>query len=434
MHSAYSKGISPRLFDVPSVSQGTDTSSTFADNLSSPIHRWFRFTAGFSATWVRELIEQEKPSGKQHVLDPFAGSGTVLLEGERCGMESIGIEAHPFLARVARAKLCWRESPKVFREYASMVLHEAKSLGGQQEGYPDLIQRCFPPETLSRLDSLHRAWEANADGSPPSELVWLALISIIRDCSPVGTAQWQYVLPNKTKANTIDPFRGFSDKVLIMSADMAKRQKLDHGPPAALHQADARECSSVAEGWADLVITSPPYANNYDYADATRLEMSFLGDVSRWRDLHDAARRHLVCSCTQHAAKLDCTARDILNDPLLSPIQSEIVKVCERLQGEREHHGGRKPYHKMIAAYFRDMAKAWNTLRRVTSEGAKVCFVVGDSAPYGVYVPVDRWLGELSVAADFKSYTFEKTRDRNIKWKNRKHRVPLHEGRLWIRG
>jgi hypothetical protein len=51
-----------------------------------------------------------------------------------------------------------------------------------------------------------------------------------------------------------------------------------------------------------------------------------------------------------------------------------------------------------------------------------------------VYVPVDKWLGELAIYAGFYSYEFEKLRDRNTKWKNRKHRVPLHEGRLWIKG
>jgi hypothetical protein len=51
-----------------------------------------------------------------------------------------------------------------------------------------------------------------------------------------------------------------------------------------------------------------------------------------------------------------------------------------------------------------------------------------------VYVPVERWLGELALAAGFTSYRFEKTRDRNTKWKNRKHRVPLHEGHLWVQG
>jgi hypothetical protein len=55
-------------------------------------------------------------------------------------------------------------------------------------------------------------------------------------------------------------------------------------------------------------------------------------------------------------------------------------------------------------------------------------------SPYGVYVPVDKWLGEIAIGAGFRNYEFEKLRDRNIKWKNRKHRVPLHEGRLWING
>ena len=86
----------------------------------------------------------------------------------------------------------------------------------------------------------------------------------------------------------------------------------------------------------------------------------------------------------------------------------------------------------MIAAYFLDLAKVWIALRRVTTDDALACFVIGDSAPYGVYVPVDRWLGELALSAGFKSYYFEKIRDRNVKWKNRKHKVPLHEGRLWV--
>ena len=88
----------------------------------------------------------------------------------------------------------------------------------------------------------------------------------------------------------------------------------------------------------------------------------------------------------------------------------------------------------MIAGYFYDMAKMWAELRRVTTDNALICCVIGDSAPYGIYVPVDRWLGELALAAGFKSFTFERLRSRNIKWKNRKHRVPLQEGILWING
>ena len=87
--------------------------------------------------------------------------------------------------------------------------------------------------------------------------------------------------------------------------------------------------------------------------------------------------------------------------------------MCRLLDAERENHGGKKTYHTMVAAYFQDMAEVWASLRRACKDGADVCFVVGDSAPYGVYVPVDRWLGELALAAGFRSFTFEKTRDRN---------------------
>ena len=411
-----------------------DLSSTFAKNMKLPVHRWFKYSAGFSADWVSGLIEREKANGRSRILDPMCGSATVLLGGEASGVGTIGVEAHPFVVRVGRAKLLWREDPGAFRDYAFDVLESAKALDGRTEGYPPLIQKCFPPEVLLRLDTLQDAWRRKTDESACAELTWLALASILRACSPVGTAQWQYVLPNKSKAKAADPYEAFAAKVGIMVDDMTRRQRLDHGPRAALYQEDARECASVPDNWAELVITSPPYANNFDYADATRLEMSFFGDVGAWGDLQEVVRKYLVRSCTQHVSKLVRETDSIIADPAVEPIRAELGGVCERLGKEREKHGGKKNYHTMIAAYFKDMGEVWKALRRVTAEGSLVCYVVGDSAPYGVYVPVDDWLGRLAIAAGFKSYAFEKTRDRNVKWKNRKHRVPLQEGRLWVKG
>lgn len=425
----------PSLFgDQAPTTPESKSSSTFSDNLSLPINRWFRYSAGFSAPWIKSLIDREGQAGRRTVLDPFAGSGTALLESESCGLEGVGLEAHPFVARVARAKLGWREDPELFRRRAADVLRQAGTSAVDTDGFPPLIQKCFPPEALGRLGSLLEAWRRTADDSPVSELAWLTLVSILRGSSPVGTAQWQYVLPNKKKARVSDPLDAFAAKAELMARDMETRQGLPHGPEAILNLDDARKCSSVPDGWADLVVTSPPYANNYDYADATRLEMSFLGEIEGWGDLQYAVRRHLVRSCTQHVGKISKRTEEMLEDPLLRPISDEIKRVCATLEAEREGHGGKKAYHTMIAAYFSDLARVWTALRRVSADGALVCFVVGDSAPYGVHVPVERWLGELAVAAGFTAWRFEKIRDRNVKWKNRKHRVPLHEGRLWVEG
>lgn len=203
---------------------------------------------------------------------------------------------------------------------------------------------------------------------------------------------------------------------------------------AALMKQDARKPSAVEKNSIDLVITSPPYANNYDYADATRLELSVLGEINSWGELQSKIRPGLIRSCSQMVSKEKKDTFRYLKDPLLKPIFHEISDVCTKLDLEKEKHGGKKNYHTMIALYFLDLAEVWRELRQVCKEGAMVCFVVGDSAPYGVYVPVDEWLGRLAIAAGFKEYSFEKIRDRNVKWKNRKHKVPLKEGRLWVKG
>jgi hypothetical protein len=263
--------------------------------------------------------------------------------------------------------------------------------------------------------------------------VWFIITSILRSTSPVGTAQWQYIQPNKSKSKVIDPFVAYGEKLSEITDDILLLKGI-YGKDSAsdVLKEDARNIISIPDGWADMVITSPPYANNYDYADAMRLEMLFWNDIDGWKDLQDKVSVNLVRACTQHVSTLRKTVSGILESNLLSPIHDEIVEKYSLLANERENHGGKKNYHMMIAAYFYDMAQVFMSLNRVTSDNCKMCFVIGDSAPYGIYIPVDEWLGRLAQAAGFDNYSFEKLRDRNTKWKNRKHRIPLKEGRLWI--
>jgi hypothetical protein len=423
----------PQPTDGAGFEQTSVSSSTFVNNMSLPVHRWFRYSAGFSAAWVRDSIVSAKSRchGEVRVLDPFAGSGTVLLEAEDQDVPSYGVESHPFVARIAQAKMTSGIEAEAFRLYANAVRRRAERVMPDVGSYPELIRKCYPDEVLAGLDQLHRSWLETSD-DPMSELGRLALAAILRECSPVGTANWQYILPNKLKAKVTAPFVAFKDKCHQMFVDMSGR----HQPSAVarLVQGDSREMTGVPERWATLVITSPPYPNNFDYADATRLEMTFFGDIAGWGDLQKSVRKHLLRSCTQHVSPLVPETSTLLASKALDPIRAEIEVVCGRLEKERHSHGGKKNYHTMIVAYFLDIARVWKRLREVTTDGADVCFVIGDSAPYGIYVPVDKWMGELALASGFKSYSFQKTRDRNVKWKNRKHTVPLHEGHLRVGG
>jgi hypothetical protein len=349
------------------------------------------------------------------------------------GVECYGVEAHPFVYRVARAKLFYRTDPQTYLKRAKEVQQLAARLVGSVDGYPPLIHKCFTGTALTDLDRLRQAWEKLDDNSPASELTWLTLVSILRSVSHAGTAPWQYVLPRKLKRSPIEPLTGFDLMTQTVTADM-RAANPGTGPRAKLVGTDARTCEGVPDNFASLVLTSPPYANNYDYADATRLEMCFLREINGWGDLQGTVRRHLIRSCSQHVPDGSVHLDKVLAAPGLEPIRAEIADVCRQLARVRSQKGGKKTYHLMVACYFLDIAQVWRALRRVCQQPSRVCFVLGDSAPYGVYAPVINWTGLLAKAAGFESFEFERTRDRNVKWKNRKHRVPLCEGRLWVRG
>src|SRR6266487_848537 len=381
-----------------------DYSSTFADNMTLPIHKWYRYTAGFSAVWANQLIKQQKQNRRTRIIDPFAGSGTVLLESEFENIESMGIEAHPYIHRIAKAKLAWNYSAEKFREHTLAFLKKAKQKVITNTEFPKLIASCYPIDIIQKLESLKQTWFEINQEEEIKDFNWFIITSILRITSPVGTAQWQYIQPNKTKSKVIDPYKAFEAKVYEMYIDMKRVQnRLKTVTDSYIFNEDARDIKSIPEDWGNLVITSPPYANNYDYADATRLEMTFWGDINGWGDLQDNVRKHLVRACTQHVSKLGNEIEEILSDERLNPIRSELLPVFETLKEERLQHGGKKNYHLMIAAYFKDLADVFYSLRRVTSKNCLMCFVIGDSAPYGIYVPVDKWLGELAISAGFRS-------------------------------
>ena len=421
------------LFPTLYAVEKSQNSTTFQDNMKLPLHRWYRYTAGFSGAWVGSMLEQGKREGRHKVIDPFAGSGTVMVESMLHGVDSYGVESNPYVYNIATAKLQWKDFDAEYLTHECLaVLKKARKMDIAKTEHPELIAKCFPPETLQKLEALKLACNEIEDAKLHN-FVWFIITSILRSTSPVGTAQWQYIQPKKSKAKVLDPFTAYQEKVDEIFNDIQRLSDVfGKNAHAEVVREDARSIVSIPEKWADMVITSPPYANNYDYADAMRLEMLFWNDINGWKDLQEKVSVNLIRACTQHVSTLKDKVGDYLASPLLTPIREEIIEKYELLKAERENHGGKKNYHMMIAAYFYDMAQVLYSLNRVTADNCKMCFVIGDSAPYGIYIPVDEWLGRLAQAAGFGDYSFEKLRDRNTKWKNRKHRIPLKEGRLWI--
>ncbi len=369
------------------------SSTTFVDNMKLPVHRWFRYSAGFSAQWVESILASERQSGAVAVFDPFAGAGTTLIAAEKLGMAVYGVEAHPFVARIARAKLWYRDDPNSYIDHAEKVRHLAPTISGRIEEYPALVRKCFTDDSLVFLDQLRRAWEKSDDQSAASQLVWLTLVAILRPVSHAGTAPWQYVLPRKTKRAPLHPLAAFEAMTATIAADMWSAGRIE-GPAATFISSDARTCAGVPDGWANLVITSPPYANNYDYADATRLEMCFFREIDGWGDLQRTVRQHLIRSCSQHVPERAADLEEILAAPNSAPLRPEINRVCEQLAAVRIQKGGKKTYYLMVACYFLDLARV--CARCVASVSDPRAFALSSATPHHMGFTSQSWNGSAA--------------------------------------
>jgi DNA modification methylase len=403
---------------------------TFVDNLQLPVHRWFRYPAGFSGKFISEILERERITSSKVILDPFAGSATTLVTAKSKGIPSEGVESHPLLHLVGKTKLYWSWDIDSLRDKIFYFLNELENtkIGNKHldvENYPELIRKCFDRETLRKLIHIKNLVEKEKRDTHFYDFLRLGLLSILRKVSYVNTANWTYILPRKRKEDIKEPYNAFKKQLTIMLNDlMSVHDKAD--VPANLVNGDARSINHIHDGDIDLAITSPPYLNNFDYADSTRLELYFLGWAKTWDDITKSVRNKLIISATTQILRNDEERYELPND-MNRKIREQILEKVEKLRKLRLEHGGKKSYDFMVMGYFSDMYFNLKEIFRVLDKPSKYIMVLGDSAPYGVYVPTDTLLGDIAVSIGFSKYSIIKLRDRNIKWDNRKHKVPLKE-------
>lgn len=415
---------------------------TFKDSLKAPIHGWFTYPAGFSYKAVEYAIKRFCISSGQTIYDPFLGSGTTNLVAKTHGIHSIGVEAHPFVCKIAEAKLDWSVTqPDVmnFVRYCEVTLHkkvkELQSIQLEDE-FPELLLKCYQAETLYDLWGLRELLQ-ETDLSPSLyQFFFVALTSLLRSVSTAATG-WPYIAPRVKKVSSLSKdvlteFRSLSWKMIC---DVEK-MKLFSGQKylnvkTSIFNNDSRDTRAfIADQSANHVFTSPPYLNNFDYADRTRLELYFWGEAKTWKDISTQIRAKLMTSATTQINRSD--SKYTLSHDLAvecPEVYDFLVKSSAELNIRRKEKGGKKSYDLMVAGYFNDIHLVLKDVCRVLKSNATAIFVLGDSAPYGVHIPTDELIGQIGLGVGFSSYDIEILRQRGGKWKDnpQRHSIPLRE-------
>ena len=408
---------------------------TFKDNLRSPIHRWFTYPAGYSHRLVEKKIVDHAITHKNCIGDPFVGAGTTCLAAKLMGVSSVSTEAHPFVYDIAKTKLEYEyDTDCLFSdlERIKALASEYYEAGQKTNNWPELIYKCFTSDNLDRLASLRLAVR---DIDIKSQVFFrAALTATLRDAASVGTG-WPYIAPSKyaERKTSKDAFIEFEKRCASMIGDIKSvmsinRPNSDH----YLIRGDARAFSSYSgNDKLDMVITSPPYLNNYDYADRTRMETYFWGIYGSWSEITENVRDRLIIAATTQIRRNEMeSASRLENIALASPkVHSILVGAVAELSKIRTSKRGKKSYDLMVAGYFEDMLKVVKEVYNSLRKGAPFILVLGDSAPYGVHIATDEIIATMALDIGFSSANTETLRTRGDKWagNSQRHKVPLRE-------
>lgn len=441
-YAAYSE------FDKPKTSKPSNETSmygSFRDSMKAPIHRWFTYPAGYSYKFVEAKIREYGLTRGSWIADPFLGTGTTSVVSKMLGINSLGIEAHPFVIEVARTKTHFDYEVYLLLDELDKILSLSKGLyKGSVDCsnvWPDLIYKCFTPENLQQLYALRTAILDSKVSLEHKNFFKLALTATLRIVTTAG-AGWPYIAPSKYAARTVrrDAFEEFAKRCTLMINDikLMKSAIRHYDSNHLLIQGDARLFNNYAEeNSLDLILTSPPYLNNYDYADRTRLETYFWGIYHSWGEITREVRDQLITAATTQIVRTKMNG--ILQCPnikAVSPeVHEELSEMIERLSILRSQKRGKKSYDLLIAGYFEDMLKTIKGAYKVLKHKKAFVLVLGDSAPYGIHVPTDEIVGRLAKAVGFSEYTIEVLRARGGKWGHnpQRHKVPLRESILTIK-
>jgi hypothetical protein len=342
------------------------------------------------------------------VVDPFVGSGVTGTAARNAGMSFVGIEAHPLIAELASLKLqpppchpsgLTEAAARVADEAAAAVEDEAAAAVEDNEAVPELVRRSFAPGVLGQLLAIRRLVRERAQETWALYLKW-ALLGTLRDVASVRVG-WPYQRPTISRqAPHADPVARFRRRAAMIAEDLALLPGT--APGGGMRAVVVCDDSRDAESWlrcvpisADGCVSSPPYLNNFDYADATRLELYFWGDVTSWAGMCRDVRCGMIVATTQQS-RVQAAQEALASLSGCRKVGEEIAGLTQRLAAERKARKRGKEYDLVVPCYFLGISRVLDNLARALKPGAPAVWLIGDSAPYGVYIDTPRIIGRLA--------------------------------------
>ena len=356
-------------------------------------HGLHEYRGKFFPQLVKSLINIGRVPLGGVVADPMCGSGTTLVESVLAGRTAVGLDMNPLSVRISRAKcMLLNADPESLLRAVQSV--ESRLLDGRHAGEGSLryfseipiadqeyLRRWFSDVALRDLDAIVAAIRPVRDEAA-REMLFIALSNVLRRVSWQKTDDLR--VRRDIESTSLDAVATFMDEVRKSVRSVAAflyqngQTRTDN---ADIAQGDARQLTRCWRRWRrkiDAVVTSPPYATALPYLDTDRLNLCYLGMLTRGnhretdlqmignREITDRRRKEYWEYFERNAAWLPVSA-------------SSLARRVSQLNANGAVGFRRRNMAALLAKYFFDMRTVLEELLLVVKPGAPVYIVVGEN-------------------------------------------------------
>lgn len=331
-----------------------------------------RYPAKMVSHLADRLVERYAIGGDR-LLDPFFGSGAILLAAQRRGLHVSGVDVNPLASLFACVKLhgfCAEVAGKKMELWVKEA-EKCKSV------YPISWENkdyWFTSGTLAKFERLRFAYRKLGFGQDPEGMaILLAFTLAIRLCSRADQRSPKPFISKSARkcrgGKHYDPYQMMTGVLSDLSRRYGKQQsrgdvRLARGDVAV----DGTVCRRL--GMHSHVITSPPYINAQDYFRNFKLELYLLEGILDFsvKDIRD---------------RFIGTERGVLLNGISERTLDEHRALVDGL-GMLETN--RPRLASVVHRYFYDMGCAFDSIKAALKPRARLVLVCGDNLVGGLKI------------------------------------------------
>jgi len=222
------------------------------------------------------------------VFDPFAGSGTTLMEAQRFGLESVGIDLNPIACLITKVKTS--PIPKNLLKCAEDIVNSSKGKISKFELDIPNVDHWFKKDVQEAIVVLLDEINKYKDNEDLFNVIRLAMSSILVKVSNQDSDTRYAAVDKNIKAK--DVFLAFTKAVKKINNSLLDR-KWDLKETLIINANTLEVKSKDINKDIGLVVTSPPYPNAYEYWLYHKYRMWWLGfDPLKVKENEIGARAH----------------------------------------------------------------------------------------------------------------------------------------------